>query len=47
MDFVLAALPWTFLWRLLLRRREMLGILIAMSMGAVYVATLIECRSSS
>lgn len=39
MDFVLAVLPWTFLWRLLLKRRELSGILLAMSMGAVYVTT--------
>lgn len=35
MDFVLAALPWTFLWGLLLRKPEKAGILVAMSMGVV------------
>jgi len=34
-DFVLAALPWTFLWKLRMRKREKLGILIAMSMGVL------------
>jgi hypothetical protein len=35
MDFILAALPWTFLYRLMLRKKEKLGILVAMSMGVV------------
>ena len=34
-DFVLAAIPWTFLWGIMLKRKEKAGILIAMSMGAV------------
>jgi hypothetical protein len=34
-DFTLAALPWTFLYHMLLRRREKAGILIAMSMGVM------------
>lgn len=33
MDFVLAALPWTFIYGINLRRKEKIGILIAMSMG--------------
>ncbi|KAK1829704.1 hypothetical protein QBC39DRAFT_262389 [Podospora conica] len=44
MDFVLAALPWTFLWQVLLNRRERLGILVAMSMGAVAgVVAIFKC----
>jgi len=35
MDFLLAALPWTFLYGTLLRQKEKVGILIAMSMGVV------------
>jgi hypothetical protein len=38
MDFVLAALPWTFLYNLHLRKREKVGILIAMSMGTMSAA---------
>ena len=34
-DFILAVLPWTFLYSLTLRKKEKLGILVAMSMGAV------------
>ena len=34
-DFTLAALPWTFLYNMLLRRREKAGILTAMSMGVM------------
>lgn len=35
MDFILAVLPWTFLYRLKLKKNEKLGILVAMSMGVV------------
>jgi len=35
MDFVLAVLPWTFLYTLTLRSKEKVGVLVAMSMGAV------------
>lgn len=35
MDFTLACLPWVYLYKIFLRRREKLGILVAMSMGAV------------
>lgn len=34
-DFILAGLPWTFLYSLTLKKKEKLGILVAMSMGAV------------
>jgi len=34
-DFVLAALPWTFLWNLRMRRREKIGVAVAMSMGVM------------
>lgn len=34
-DFILAVLPWTFLRDLTLKRKEKVGVLIAMSMGAV------------
>jgi hypothetical protein len=33
MDFTLAGLPWTFLWKLQMRKRERLGVAIAMSFG--------------
>ncbi|KAL1893748.1 hypothetical protein Sste5346_006251 [Sporothrix stenoceras] len=32
-DFILALLPWNFLWNLQMQRREKAGVLIAMSMG--------------
>lgn len=35
MDFTLAFLPWVYLYKIFLRQREKLGIMIAMSMGAV------------
>ena len=38
LDFFLAFLPWTFLWGIMLRKKEKFGILIAMSMGVMYVA---------
>lgn len=34
-DFTLALLPWKFLWNLQMKRREKIGVLIAMSMGAL------------
>lgn len=34
-DFILAVLPWTFLYRLTLRKKEKLGVLVCMSMGVV------------
>ncbi|SPO05355.1 uncharacterized protein DNG_08042 [Cephalotrichum gorgonifer] len=44
MDFTLAALPWTFIYSMRLRKREKLGILIAMSMGACAgVAAIVKC----
>ncbi|KAH6838547.1 hypothetical protein B0I37DRAFT_387145 [Chaetomium sp. MPI-CAGE-AT-0009] len=43
-DFVLAALPWTFLYRLMLKRKEKIGILLAMSMGVVAGAVaIVKC----
>ncbi|KAK3681769.1 hypothetical protein B0T22DRAFT_445374 [Podospora appendiculata] len=33
MDFVLALLPWTVIWKLQMKRKEKFGIAIAMSMG--------------
>ncbi|KAK4031333.1 hypothetical protein C8A01DRAFT_51553 [Parachaetomium inaequale] len=35
MDFTLAILPWTFIWNILLRSKEKIGVVVAMSMGAV------------
>ncbi|KAK4040973.1 hypothetical protein C8A01DRAFT_35029 [Parachaetomium inaequale] len=35
MDFTLAALPWTFLYSISLKKREKMGILVAMSMGII------------
>jgi hypothetical protein len=34
-DFILAILPWTFLYDLTLKSKEKIGILVCMSMGAV------------
>ena len=34
-DFILAFLPWTFLYSLTLKKKEKFGILVAMSMGVV------------
>ena len=34
-DFILAVLPWTFLYNMTLQKREKFGILVCMSMGAV------------
>lgn len=33
MDFILALLPWLVIWKLQMKRREKLGIAIAMSLG--------------
>ena len=33
MDFVLALLPWSILWHLQMKRREKIGVGIAMSLG--------------
>ena len=33
MDFTLAVLPWTFLWKLQMNRTEKIGVMVAMSMG--------------
>ena len=37
-DFVLAFLPWPLIWGLRMRRREKIGVAVAMSMGVLYVA---------
>ena len=37
MDFILAGLPWTFLWSLWMRKKEKIGIAVAMSMGLMSV----------
>ncbi|KAF7588697.1 hypothetical protein BBP40_005296 [Aspergillus hancockii] len=39
MDFILALLPWVVIWKLQMRRREKLGIAIAMSLGIFAAAT--------
>lgn len=38
-DFTFAALPWKFLWSLQMRRKEKLGVMLAMSMGIFAGAT--------
>jgi len=44
MDFTLAILPWTFLWKIRMQKREKLGILIAMSMGIIAgVVAIVKC----
>jgi hypothetical protein len=35
LDFVLALLPWVILMRMTMRRRERLGVAVAMSLGAM------------
>ncbi len=37
MDWVLALLPWKLLWSLQMKRKEKVGVGIAMSMGLLYV----------
>ncbi|KAF5025084.1 hypothetical protein F66182_2853 [Fusarium sp. NRRL 66182] len=39
LDFVLAFLPWAILMRMSMRRRERLGVAVAMSLGAIAGAT--------
>ncbi len=39
MDFVLALLPWKVIWKLQMKRKEKVGIALAMSMGVLYVAS--------
>ncbi|KAK0717511.1 hypothetical protein B0T26DRAFT_710099 [Lasiosphaeria miniovina] len=39
MDFVLALLPWTVIWNLQMKRREKVGVALAMSMGIFAGAT--------
>ncbi|KAK0619105.1 hypothetical protein B0T14DRAFT_602995 [Immersiella caudata] len=44
LDFTLAALPWTFILGLLLRKGEKAGILVAMSMGVVAgIVGIVKC----
>ncbi|KAK1756326.1 hypothetical protein QBC47DRAFT_321507 [Echria macrotheca] len=44
MDFTLAILPWTFLYNLLLQRKEKIGVLVAMSMGVIAGAVaIVKC----
>ncbi|KAI6088559.1 hypothetical protein F4821DRAFT_268795 [Hypoxylon rubiginosum] len=44
MDFVLALLPWTFIWKLNLRRKEKVGVAVAMSMGIFAGSTaIVKC----
>lgn len=33
MDFVLALLPWKVIWKLQMKRKEKVGVALAMSMG--------------
>jgi len=35
MDFILALLPWFLVWRLQMKRREKLGVALAMSLGVL------------
>ncbi|KAK0640563.1 hypothetical protein B0T16DRAFT_336150 [Cercophora newfieldiana] len=43
-DFILAVLPWTFLYSITLKNKEKVGILVAMSMGAVAGAVgIVKC----
>lgn len=37
MDLVLALLPWLLIWKLTLSKKEKFGMLVAMSMGVLYV----------
>lgn len=48
-DIVLSLLPWTLIWNLRMKKREKLGIGIAMSMGILYVSsiTLLLLRNGS
>ncbi|KAK0617731.1 hypothetical protein B0T14DRAFT_434044 [Immersiella caudata] len=43
-DFILAVLPWTFLYSITLKTKEKVGILVAMSMGAIAGAVgIVKC----
>jgi len=35
MDFVLALLPWKVIWKLQMKRKEKVGVALAMSMGVL------------
>jgi hypothetical protein len=35
MDLVLALLPWTVIWKLQMKRKEKIGVALAMSMGVL------------
>jgi hypothetical protein len=35
MDLVLAILPWTVIWKLQMKRKEKIGVALAMSMGVL------------
>ena len=35
MDFILALLPWLIIWKLEMKKREKIGIALAMSMGVL------------
>ena len=37
MDFALSLLPWKLLWGLQMQGKERVGVIIAMSMGILYV----------
>ena len=37
MDFVLALLPWKLIWKLQMKRKEKVGVALAMSMGILCV----------
>ena len=37
MDFTLALLPWKIVWNLQMKRREKVGVALAMSMGILFV----------
>lgn len=40
MDFALALLPWKIVWKLQMKKKERIGVAIAMSMGVVYASTI-------
>ncbi len=37
MDFVLAIVPWLLIWGVQMRTHEKVGLVIAMSLGVLYV----------
>lgn len=37
MDIVLAFVPWKVIWSLTMNKKEKFGVLVAMSMGVLYV----------